>query len=292
MYRLTKGGLAVELCEPGTYYRGTRFDWAGVFRRIVKDDYVFADEWFEGGDSLTHDHVCGPSEEFVTVDFDGVEPGGVFVKPGVGLLRRPDDKPYDWFRLYEIADGGIWSVEQGQDHVLYVHELKGWYRYEKRVILESDSAIRISHRMDWEAPRPATGYNYNHNFFTFGGAPVAAGRTIDFPFRPEGHWRAQYDNAALTSSGIRLSGPVVPPSVYMGDLHASGAEATPYAFRISEGPGHSVEVKGSLPVSHYVFWSNPRVACIEPYLPVSFRQGTPFMWDIIIEFSFGSDTRR
>lgn len=283
MYRLTKGDLVVELCEPGTYYRGTRFDWAGVFRRIVKDGYVFADEWFEGGDCFTHDHVCGPSEEFVSVSFDGVEPGGVFVKPGVGLLRRPDDKPYDWFRLYEIADGGKWSVEEGPDNIVYVHELEGWYRYEKRIVLESDSAVRISHRVDWKAPKPVNGFNYNHNFFTFDGSLVGSGRTVDFPFRPEGHWRAEYDNAALTGSGIRLSSPIVPPSVYMGDLHAAGTPVTPYAFRISEGGVRSVAVQGSRAVSHYVFWSNPRVACVEPYLPIVLVKGKPEEWDIILK---------
>ena len=45
---LEKGGLELTLCPPdmqgGGYYRGTRFDHSGIFRRIVVDGYVLADE--------------------------------------------------------------------------------------------------------------------------------------------------------------------------------------------------------------------------------------------------------
>ncbi|MBP5558192.1 MAG: hypothetical protein J6X71_00295 [Bacteroidales bacterium] len=46
MIDLSNSGLEVVLCRPGEYYKGTRFDRAGIFRRIVKDGYVFADEWW------------------------------------------------------------------------------------------------------------------------------------------------------------------------------------------------------------------------------------------------------
>ncbi len=75
---LAKDGLELTLCVPGLqdgYYRGTRFDHSGIFRRIVKDGYVFADEWFDVYDPYKHD----------------AEVGGVFLKPGVGLLHKDDD---------------------------------------------------------------------------------------------------------------------------------------------------------------------------------------------------------
>ena len=53
-------------------------------------------------------------------------PGGLFCKPGVGLLRRPDDSPYDWFRLYEIVVPGQWLVETGSDYAEFIHALPGW----------------------------------------------------------------------------------------------------------------------------------------------------------------------
>ncbi len=288
MIILKKEGLTVEISEPGVDYRGTRFDWFGVFHRIVKDGYVFADRWSDIDDIYVHDHVRGPSEEFVTVDFNGVEPEGTFVKPGVGLLLRPDDKPYDWFRLYQIADEGQRDVNMSDSEVVFRHILKGIYSYEKKITLLSGDSMRISHRLTWEAAAQLEGYSYNHNFFTFGGVPVGQGRKIDFPYKPTGNWRFEYDNVALEGHGIRFGAPVVPPSVYMGDLHSSDGD-TPYSFRISEddssdGRPHSVSVQGSRPLHHIVFWANPRVACVEPYMPIRLDRGESFGWDILYTF--------
>lgn len=288
MFILRKDSLTVEISEPGVDYRGTRFDWSGVFRRIIKDGYVFVDRWSDTEDIYVHDHVCGPSEEFVTVDFDGIKPGDTFVKPGVGLLLRPDDKPYDWFRLYQIADEGQREVSVSDSEIVFRHILKGIYSYEKRIVLLSGDSMKISHRMTWEDTRPLEGYSYNHNFFTFSGIPVGSGRKIDFPYTPTGNWRSEYDNVALVGHGIRFSAPVVPPSVYMGNLHSMEG-ATPYSFRISEsdsseGTMHSVNVYGSRPVNHVVFWANPRVACVEPYLPIRLGKGESIEWDIMYTF--------
>ena len=280
MYRLDHGDLAVELCAPGEYYRGTRFDRAGVCRSITKAGHVIADEWFACYDPLKHDAVCGMSEEFYgTVGFDSAPVGGTFLKIGVGLLRRPDDAPYDWFRLYEIADPGEWSVEVSPTSAVYVHRLAGYYAYTKKVELTSPCAIVVSHRLQWLAPEPLEIFSYCHNFFTFGGVPVGPSREIDFPFTPCGHWRSAYDNVGLVERGIRFCGPVDPAcSVYMGDL-ASTDGRTPYSFRIAEqSSGESVSVRGDVPLHHIVFWSNPRVACVEPYVQLRLQPGEMAEW--------------
>ena len=61
-----KGNLELTLCQPSFedgYYRGTRFDHSGIFRRIVKGEFFIAQEWFDGYDPYRHDTVCGASEE-------------------------------------------------------------------------------------------------------------------------------------------------------------------------------------------------------------------------------------
>lgn len=278
MIELKERDLRLLVSEPGTYYRGTRFDRAGVFRLIEKGGYVYADEWFDGGDSYVHDHVCGPSEEFVTVDFSDVVPGDVFVKPGVGLLRRPDDAPYDWFRLYEIADEGCRTASVSAKSAEFRQVLGGIYDYSKTILLTSDSSFEIIHRMTWLADKPLSGYFYNHNFFTFGGAAVGPGRRLDFPFAPTGSWRAAYKCVALEKQGVRFSDKPELPSVYMGDLRSSDGN-TPYSFRLSEGE-RFVSVEGSAALDHFVFWANRRVACPEPYMPLCFSKGETGEWKV------------
>jgi hypothetical protein len=57
--------------------------------------------------------ITGPVEEFTpAVGFDEAKPGGTFLKIGVGVLRKPDDAAHSAYRLYEIVDGGKWSVKK------------------------------------------------------------------------------------------------------------------------------------------------------------------------------------
>lgn len=80
------------------YYRGTRFDWAGVIAHLEYAGHNYAGQWFPKYDPKLHDAIMGPAEEFRTEDaalnYDAAKPGGTFVKIGVGVLRKPDDKPY------------------------------------------------------------------------------------------------------------------------------------------------------------------------------------------------------
>jgi len=283
MIKLTCEGLQVELCRPGEYYQGTRFDRAGIFRRIVKDGYVFADEWFSHQDPYRHDRVCGLSEEFVTVDWTGVPVGGLFCKPGVGLLRRPDAEPYDRFRLYELVNPGTWEVYVRSNEVVYEHTLKGWYSYRKRVVLWDGSRLEMVHSFAWNARKPLTGYFYNHNFLTFGGAPVGPARSLRFPWQPAGDWRHAYDNAGFVPGGVAFTGPVDPSdAVFCGNLHNAEGPTT-CEFTIAEGP-RSVQVSGGRLLSHIVLWSNDRVACLEPYMPLHLDPGAFSSWTFTYRF--------
>ena len=170
---LSKSGLEVELCFPDIvsgYYRGTRFDHSGIFRRIVKDGFVIADEWFDVYDPYKHDAVCGASEEFAQCGYDQAEVGDVFLKPGVGLLVKEDDSPYDHFQLYKVADPGKWTVTYDEDSAVFIHVLDSdeWgYVYEKSIRLLEDGTLEIGHRLCNSGSVNIEGDTYNHNFFTF-----------------------------------------------------------------------------------------------------------------------------
>ncbi|MCR5325876.1 MAG: hypothetical protein K6E37_03890 [Bacteroidales bacterium] len=283
MIKLACEGLTVELCRPGEYYLGTRFDRAGIFRRIVMDDYAFADEWFSHQDPFRHDRVCGLSEEFVTVDWTRVPVDGLFCKPGVGLLRRPDGAEYDRFRLYEVVDPGIWEVNVRDDEVVYEHTLKGWYSYSKRIILLEGGRLELVHSLDWEAREPLSGYFYNHNFITFGGLPVGPARRFSFPWQPAGDWRRYYDNAGFVPGGVAFYGPVeASTAVFCGNLHNADGPTT-CDFIMADG-SRSVHVRGSRLLTHIVLWANDRVACLEPYLSLQMAPGASCHWSFAYEF--------
>lgn len=293
--------LRLSLHEPADgFYQGTRFDRSGVFGSVSFGGIEFCAPWYERYDPFMHDAVIGPAEEFSPIFL----PGSMILKIGVGLLRLPDEAPYDRFRLYEIADPGEWSVEQTADSVRFRHTMPGYYIYKKEVRVLSGSSFEITHEVS-ASEAQLDGDVYNHNFFTLGLLSTSPGRQIDFPYQARGDWRAQYDSVALTPQGFRFSRTLQKgESVYMGNIHAASALAqdrpspfghTPYELSICETalPGGvssaqitpTVHVHGSVPVLRSVMWANHRIACIEPYNAFCAIPGHPFRWTIRYDLS-------
>lgn len=280
MLRLENEGLCVALHEPQDgFYRGTRFDRSGVFDSVAYNGMELADRWFSRYDPYMHDAVCGPAEEFTQIGFEQAAQGETFLKIGVGLLNRPDDAPYDRFRLYEIADPGEWTVKSDKDVAVFRHRLSGYCEYVKEIVLTGPDTMEIRHSLE-SLGASLHGEVYNHNFWTLGRLATGPLRYLDFPFKPDGKWRAEYDNVALTASGIRFARLLAEgESVYMGDLHEAGAEGSPYEMSVREG-SVGVQISGDVPVTHTVFWANHRVACLEPYNSFT----APFRWTVRYRF--------
>ena len=274
--------MTLELHNPlDGYYLGTRFDRGGVFKSLVYKGVELCGEWFEHYSPTMHDAVCGPAEEFSLAPC-----GGFWLKPGVGLLR-PDNEPYDRFRLYEIVSPGRWEVSRQGGDTVFRHILEPYYDYTKEIRIVSDSAFEIRHAL--EAHIPWDGWVYNHNFFTMDKMSVGPGRRIDFPFAPDGSWRSEYSSVGLTGSGIRFSRVLEKgESVFNGSLHEACRQGMPYDMTLSEGP-LSVHIKGDVPLMHTVFWANHRVACLEPYNALKASAGQIIRWAVRYELNLSED---
>ena len=118
------------------YYQGTRFDWSGNMPSLKFAGHEYFGQWFTTYSPEIHDVIMGPVEEFTALDYQEANPGENFVKIGVGVLTKPDDKPYAFARLYPVVNSGKWDVKQKSDQVLFSHELNDKsfsYKYEKNV---------------------------------------------------------------------------------------------------------------------------------------------------------------
>lgn len=289
--RIENESLSVVLHVPDIgkgFYRGTRFDWSGVFDAIMYKGCNYSDIWFEGYSPLNHDAVCGPVDEFGAVGYDDALPGELFLKLGVGLLMRPDNLPYDRFRLYEIADPGEWTIVRGADSVKFRHVLSSCEDYscdyEKEISLTGRDSFCIRHKIHNKGRRDLCTDVYNHNFFTLGLLSVSQGRHVVFPFSPEADWRDDYDHVYLTEDGIRFSAPNDKVrSVYTGNLHETGKgfDGSPNSFDVlEESTGRGVQSRCDIPMTKAVFWANPKIACVEPYIDLCIQPGEVFEYSI------------
>jgi hypothetical protein len=184
--------LTVYLPDPEKgFYRATRFDRSGLIARAEFGNHTAYGPFRAKFDPMVNDNVCGPAEEFdmdAPPGFADAKPGEPFVKIGVGVLERPDDKKYDFFRLYKIVKLPEWKVTSGRDWVEFRQVLAQglWgYEYTKRVQLtpESDQAgFAIFHTLKNTGTCPIDTVMYCHNFTILDDDPIGPDYLVHFPF--------------------------------------------------------------------------------------------------------------
>jgi hypothetical protein len=204
------------------FYRGTRFDWSGVVADLQYAGHSYYGPWFTQTDPNVSDFVyqgaeivagpcsaiTGPVEEFTALGYDEAKPGGTFLKLGVGILRKPDDAHYSGYRLYEIVDGGKWSVRKSKDAVEFTQELNdpssGYaYIYHKRISLGTDKPeMLIEHSLKNVGTRAIHTSVYDHNFLVLDKRPTDAGFAITFPFAISSNHPPEKENAELRKNQI------------------------------------------------------------------------------------------
>ena len=283
MFSISNNTLKITLHAPDGekgYYRGTRFDWTGVFASIEYKGCNYTEEWFENYSPTMHDAVCGPAEEFSPIGLSDAAPGGAFLKIGVGMLEKMEGE-YDRFKLHRILDPGRRTLCVTENSAVFGHFIShdsGYaYEYIKEIAITGENTFVIRHSLKNTGRKSLEGNVYNHNFFTLGLLETGSDRQLDFTYKPEGDWRAQYSEVGFTESGIRFTRTLQKgESVFTGNLHAAGRglAGSPNAFELRDiSTGRGVQARCPVPMTKSVFWSNHRIACIEPYIDFCLAQG-------------------
>jgi hypothetical protein len=203
---ITNGQLTARVYLPDAkagFYRSTRFDWSGAIGSLEYKGHQYYGDWFtkvtdiyDFGYEGPQDAVIaaeftamvGPAEEFGAVGYNEAKPGGLFVKPGVGVLRRADETPYNHSKPYEIVNGGRWDVKRSGDAIEFTHTLTEpaiafGYVYAKAIRLTPGAPqMTIEHRLRNTGTTPIQTNVYNHNFMTLDKQPPGPDYEISFPF--------------------------------------------------------------------------------------------------------------
>lgn len=276
------------------YYRGSRFDWAGVVGCLTYKGHSYFGVWFPHYDPYLHDAITGPVEEFrsgleSSIGYDEAKPGDVFVKPGVGVLRRIDDKPYHFATPYPLVDGGKWTVRAGKSSVTLTQDLKApsgmAYTYTKVLRLDDHQPIlTLEHELKNTGSVTIDTYVYAHDFFMIDDAPTGPGMVVRFPFAPRAEPGFQ--------NGARIEGKEV---VYDRELQTGETaqsvltgysdQASDYDFFVeNRKTGAGVEQSGDLPVAHFNFWSIRTNISPEAYVHLNVAPGKSGRWTIQYRF--------
>jgi hypothetical protein len=283
------------------YYRGARFDWAGVVPELEVHGHSYAGQWFEKYAPTINDAIMGPVESFDPLGYGEAAPGGSFVAVGIGLLSRPDALPYTPFRYYKLLNSGNWTVKSGADRVEFRQVLNdtGYsYDYHKNLeLVRGKAELVIRHTLKNTGKRIIETNVYDHNLWLLDRQPVGPGLEFRFPFslrateaRRIGSVSATGDKGTGMFAAVRdsqivfLQKPVGREDCY-AVLGGYGETAKDYRFSIeNHNTGAGLRVEGDRPLSKLVFWSSSTIACPEPYIRVTVKPGESFSWTLTYSF--------
>lgn len=291
---ISNGRITARITPPDLergFYRGTRFDQAGVVTSLKLNGHEFYGPWFDrtapevldytytadgmvaGPDSA----VSGPVEEFGPLGFEAKP--GLFVKIGVGVLRQPDDKTYDHYRHYEIVDGGKRTTRTTHDSVTFTQELIGagyGYVYEKTLrLVPGKPQLVIDHRLKNIGDKRIATTVYDHNFLRL--APDN-GVTVTFPFALKPATPPPADLVRIDVKTWSYLRPFADRERLSLAVTGYGTTASDYDFTIAAPGGAGVHVLGDKPLTRINTFSIDRTVAIEPTIAVDVAPGAEMRW--------------
>ena len=283
------------------FYRGTRFDRAGVVTDLRVNGRTFYHPWFDRLSPEVLDYTydardrvvggpdsaaSGPVEEFAPLGFEAKP--GTFVKIGVGVLRQPDSQPYDHYRHYRVVDGGKRTTKTTRDSVLFTQVLFSngtGYVYEKTLrLVPHKPELVIEHRLKNTGLKPISTSVYDHNFLAL--KPGNAGIRVTFPFTVAALSPPPADLMRIEGGIITYVRPMKNKERVSFLITGFGADAKDYDFRVEDiASGAGVRVQGDRPISRLNIFSLDKVQSIEPYIDIALLPGQEKQWRYTYSFS-------
>lgn len=310
--RLSNGPIQMTAYLPDVqhgYYRGTRFDWAGVVQKLEYKGHRFYGPWYSKTDPHVRDFIysgddiiagpcsaiMGPVEEFTTnhqgLGYSDAKPGGTFIKIGVGTLRKPDEREYSPYTLYEIVDHGKWTVHTSRTSAEFTQELRdlssGYgYVYRKALkLVDGAPELVVEHSLRNTGQKPIQTSVYDHNFLVLDNQPPGPDTVITFPFAIKTEHPPEQGLAEIRGKQL----------VYLKSLEGQERVTAPikgfsespdqYEIRVENTKvGAGYRVTGDRPLSSVYLWSIRSVVSIEPYIDMTIEPGKEFTWKYSYEY--------
>lgn len=299
---LHNGTLRMRVYLPDArkgFYTGVRFDWSGVIGDLQFAGHHLYKPWFTAVDPAERDFAysatgvaagansaaTGPVEEFQTAfGYDTAKVGDTFLKIGVGILRKVEDRPYRFDTRAELVDGGTWTSHATATSITFTQKLgkpgeRYAYVYTKTLRLGTGATLTIEHRLQNRGTAALTTPLYDHNFLTVDGGPVHSGTSITVPYTlaPSG----TFDAAQVSVEGRHAT--------YKADLQGQdkvafglqgfGRDASDYDFTVAEPQaGITVRMQADRPLVDASVWSIAPVMAVEPFLKIEAQPGGEFTW--------------
>lgn len=293
---LNSGDLHLVVFLPDAkqgYYRAERFDWSGVIGCASYKGHTYWGQWFSHYDPEVNDSITGPVEEFRPSEgaqgYDAAQPGGTFVKIGVGVLRKTSNAPYHFGNSYPIVDTGRRKVHVARRSITFQQRLTSpnglSYLYTKKLMMSNDgSVLTLSHSLKNLSNKSLVTDVYDHDFFMLNNQPTGPGFVLHLAFAPVPDSLLE-PGATVNGHDIVYLKELQPRETVAAYLTGYGKSASDYDIRLEDTKAHvGIEQTGNVPISRFYLWSIPTTVCPEAYIHLDIAPGQTGKWDIHYRF--------
>jgi hypothetical protein len=306
--QISNGQITAKMYLPDAkdgYYRSTRFDWSGAIYSLQYKGHEFYGTWYDRIDPKVINWVhqgpeivsgpcsalAGPVNEFQTpLGWDEAQPGGRFIKIGVGVLRRGEGS-YNRFAPYDVLDAGKWSVKKQADSVEFAQELSdhesGYaYVYRKVVRLTKDKPeLVIEQSLKNTGKKAIQSTVYNHNFVVLDKQPPGPDFTFRVPYQIQAPRPPNKDMAEIRGNQVVYTRPLSGQDEVSIALQGFGSNVSDHEIVIeNRKAGAGMRISGDRPLARNQLWSIRTVLAVEPYVAIDIPAGGEFTWKQMVEY--------
>jgi hypothetical protein len=287
------------------FYRGTRFDHAGVFGNVEFAGHKIFGPWKETHDPTNHDDIVGPCEEFgitTPLGYDDAKVGGTFLKIGVGELEKPKEEKYSFAKKYKVVKPLEWKRDRGEPRApgLEHQNWQTWqtsqkangygYEYQKSVVFdENHTAIIIFYKLKNTGEKRIVTDFYNHNFFNVDGDAVGPNYSLKFQFEPKAQdLKGKFGELVeIKDEALRFKDKLPTGQFVMASLTGFDVKNEPHrVFRMHHAPsGITVTAGHSYAFAKFNVWGIKTTICPEPYMAIDLKPGDEVKWSITYTFT-------
>jgi hypothetical protein len=301
---ISNGIVSAKVYLPGEggFYRGTRFDRAGVVAHATYKGTDYGQYWFGSYSPMVHDFAwrdhqvtvstasgaAGPAEEFTAIGFDQAGVGGKFLKVGVGILKR-DTQDYDFVHTYPVLDEGKRGSSANKTSVRLTQDLNdkdtGWgYHYVKTVRLVPGKAeMVIEHVLTNTGTKPIETSVYCHNFLSL--SPGNENVALTAPFDLKADKPLQPDAASVNGHTMKYLRAVKEGESVTSPISGFGTSASDYDFKVvNTATGFGQRIRADQPLARINFWSIKAIFSWEPYIAISLKPGETKRWTYTYDY--------
>jgi hypothetical protein len=229
--------------------------------------------------------------EFQTpLGWNDAQPGGTFIKIGVGVLRRGEGN-YDRYRPYDVLDSGKWSVKRERDSIEFTQELSepnsGYgYVYRKVVrLVNGKPELVIEHSLKNTGRLAIQSTVYNHNFVVLDKQRPGPDFTFRVPFQIQATRPPNKELAEVRGNQVVYVKPLSGQDEVAVFLQGFSDNVKDTEIVIeNKKAGAGLKITGDRPLTRSMLWSIRTVLAVEPYIALDIQPGAEFTWKDMIEY--------